>query len=161
MLAALGTGGAVVLAGCSGGSDGDTTDDGDDSDGTDDGETNDGGGGTDYESTLSSDVEGLAIVSGEYTDTGISGRFPVTITVENTGSQEIQLDNYSYRYSISDSGGGDLTGGTSASIENPTLGAGDTGEVLITSIVDGDVEAVASYEVTIACGNLDEGAYCE
>jgi hypothetical protein len=161
VLAALGTGGAVALAGCGGGSDGDTTDDGDNSDETDDGETNDGGGDTDYESTLSSDVEGLAIVSGEYTDTGISGRFPVTITVENTGSQEIQLDNYSYNYSIYDSGGSDLTGGTSAVSENPTVGVGDTGEVLVTVIVDGDVEAVASYEVTIVCGSFDEGAYCE
>lgn len=153
VVAGLGT----AIAGCSGGGDGGNPDSGDGSDGNDGGN----GGGASYEGTVRSDVDGLEFTADEYTDTGIQGRFPVTVTLENTGNEETNVEEYDYDYTVYDSGRSDLTGGSSASADPKTIAPGESTDVLLTTIVDGDPADVASYEVVLSCTSLSDGVYCE
>ncbi|MUV89611.1 hypothetical protein GJ629_06650 [Halapricum sp. CBA1109] len=153
----------IGVAGCSGGDDSDDEDD-DESNGGDDTTENPGsagGGGTGASGLVSSEVDELELTDSRYTDTGIEGRYPVTVTVANNGDQETDVTAYSYDYTVSDDSGTDLTGGTSSTAENPTVAPGETTEILLTAIVDGDPEDVASYTVRMSCGSFGEGAYCE
>lgn len=151
----------VSIAGCSsggGGNAGNGTGPGSDG-GTPGGTASQG---TTVPGTLRSTVDELELVSGRYTDTGIQGRFPVTVTVRNNGDQETNAEEYVYDYAVFDAGGSDITGGTSATADNPTIAPGETTEVLLTVIVDGDPDDVASYEVTLNCDStFAEGVYCE
>lgn len=149
VVAGLGT----SVAGCSGGGDGGTPDSGDGSGGN--------GGGTSYEGIVRSDVDGIEITSGEYTDTGVQGRFPVTVTLQNTGDQETNVEEYDFDYTVYDSGQGDIAGGSSTSADEPTVAPGESTDVLLTTIVDGDPEDVTSYKVVLSCTSLSSGVYCE
>jgi hypothetical protein len=154
----------IGVAGCSGGDDSeDDEDEEDESNGGDDTTESgsSGGGGTGASGLVSSEVDELELTDSRYTDTGIEGRYPVTVTVANNGDQETNVEAYSYDYTVSDESGNDLTSGTSSTAENPTVAPGETTEILLTAIVDGDPEDVASYTVRMSCGSFGEGAYCE
>jgi len=170
------TGGITVavgigVAGCSGG--GDSADEDEDEENESNGgdettagpgssnEDGSSGGGTSASGLLSSEVDELELTDSRYTDTGIEGRFPVTVTVANNGDQETDITAYSYDYTVSDDSGNDLTSGTSSTAESPTVAPGETAEILLTAIVDGDPDDVASYTVRLSCGSFGEGAYCE
>lgn len=150
----------VSVAGCSGGGDGGDGG-GSDSDGGSGDDNDSGGGGTSYDGITRSDVDGLEITSGEYTDTGIQGRFPVTITVNNTGTEETDVEEYDYDYTVYDSGQGDIAEGTSAAADQNTIAPGESTDVLITAIVDGDPDEVTGYKVVLSCTSLSGGVYCE
>jgi hypothetical protein len=149
----------VSVAGCSGGGNG--GDGGSDSDGGSGDDDDSGGGGTSYDGILRSDVDGLEVTSGGYTDTGIQGRFPVTITVNNAGTEETDVEEYDYDYTVYDSGRSDVTGGTSAAADQNTIAPGESTDVLLTAIVDGDPGAVTGYEIVLSCTSLSGGVYCE
>jgi len=177
VVAVAGTTITGALAGCS--SDGDGGSNGGDDDDEDETESDPQSGTTGGESTagetptdtsaiggngsqrLESNVDGLELESAQPTDTGIEGRYPVTVTIRNSGDLEANVENYDYQYAVFDGSGNDVTEGTGGpTSDDPTVAPGETTMVLLTATVDGNPEDVAGFAVTLGCGSFDDGVYC-
>jgi len=142
---------AAGFAGCSG--------DGDDSDPTPLPEIQVSG---EVEST----VDGLSITDYEH---GLRrGRahddvhFSVTPTVENTGDQQAELDNYEYDITLYDANDIDITPGDTFASRGDELSPGESGtvqvEVSFLNAESASPEDIARYELSISCDG--SGSYC-
>lgn len=154
----------VPLAGCNGnGSDDDEAEDEDDDSG--DGDSGDGGssGGESMGSVTENTVDGLEIVDWQTEQEEGSERYQVTVTVENVGEPETDAFNYDYGLTLYDSDDNDITtGGVGYSAFSSEVGPGETTDVLVNAGVDGELDDVARYELTLGCPEFgDTGSYCE
>lgn len=88
--------------------------------------------------------------------------FAVTPTIENTGDQEVSLEDYDYKIRLFSAEGDDITPGSTWAANPQTIAPGETGSILVQvsfiSAQGTDPEDVDSYEVTISCDG--SGAYC-
>lgn len=171
MLACLGAGLAVGLAGCSSGGDGTTDDGGADDSGDGSDETTDsqtgaspsdttGQGTGGITATGESAVEGLEIVDLERQG-GNSNKILMFTTVRNAGDQTTDLSEYNYEMSLYDSEG-DAIQGSRGYAKGDEVAPGDSGTINVSHSVEGDVADVARAEVSINCnGALIDGAYCQ
>jgi hypothetical protein len=171
VLACLGTGLAVGLAGCSSGGDGTADDGGADDSGDGSDETTDSQTGTSPSDTTGqgtggitatgeSAVEGLEIVDLERQG-GNSNKILMFTTVRNAGDQTTDLSEYNYEMSLYDSEG-DAIQGSRGYAKGDEVAPGDSGTINVSHSVEGDVADVARAEVSINCnGALIDGAYCQ
>lgn len=145
-----------------------------DGDGTGDGSP--GGGGTgdvdvgqeSIGSVRDHDIEGIEVVGWESELAGGNGddgqeRFEITLAVENVGEETTDATEYLYQAFPSDGDGAELNVFTQENsvgvTTDPEIAPGE--RTVVYTIPDvanpGDV---ASYELTVTCGSLDDGIYC-
>jgi hypothetical protein len=181
MLACLGTGLAVGVAGCSGG--GEETADPDGGDGSTPTGAGDGGDPatdapdedvgdptatpTDADATPVSGVEGTSTVDGlEVTDVErVDGDdyFTAYVTVRNAGERSTDPYAYGYDVALYDAEGVDIAAGaTSKRLNEEEIAPGAQAIATVTASVDGSVDDVAAARVTVNCrpDTGDGGAYC-
>lgn len=119
-------------------------------------------------SDLESSVDGLTVtgqrhelVRGQQHD---DVHFAVTVTVSNTGDQEVDLQDYQYDLTLYSPDGIDITPGQTFTANPDTVPPGETGTVLVqVSFIHAEgvsPEDVDRYEVTLSCGSGSSGSYC-
>lgn len=89
--------------------------------------------------------------------------FAVTPTIENTGGEQINLDDYQYEIRLYSAEDIDITPGNTWTARADSVSSGETGTILLqVSFISEegvDPEDVDRYEVTVSCG--DSGTpYC-
>lgn len=178
VLAATGTASVALVAGCSGGGDGSTTeepaDDGDENATETDSEIPADIGTPSMPATVSSDIEELAIVGHQpdldYFDEDDldSGEeyFPIRLIIENNGDQQTDPMEYYYDLTPYDDDGVDVSGATSGTGPpqdgtGTDISPGGRGSVVAYSSVTGFPSQVVRYELTIECGIGAQPVYCE
>jgi hypothetical protein len=139
------SGGAALLAGCSGGSQGGP----------------DVRTGSEVVLVGDSTVEGIEIES-IANEGGGDRRVSVSATVRNTGEQTVDVYNYEWVLSAFDGDGNDISDGETGfgTDEGATVGAGETMAVFANRIINGSKEDMARLKLGVRCteGN---GKYCD
>jgi hypothetical protein len=139
---------AAGIAGCGGSS------------GSGDSGTTDGGGsgGSDVPGEIArNEVSGIEVT--DHYSTVESDIWAVEMTVENTGDQETNLDEYSYGVTPYDSEGNALSQGGGSASGTIRIAPGETATVIVFGPTDVSESDVARYEAVIGCFD-GRGVYC-
>jgi len=90
--------------------------------------------------------------------------FRILVTIQNSGTETTDVQNYGYGLLFFDDEETDITGRqpTRGSREETEIGPGSAVEMTVHAPVNGDPADVARYEFTLSCeGAFISGVYCE